>query len=106
MNHPNNHEDELRRREQELKERELSLRLRELEADLTKKEPPLMTTTKHQASRGSLKSWTRKIVTLGKFLLVVAAVVMAVRVASWLAMIVIVGGIAWIAYKILFERDD
>ncbi|MDX2215356.1 MAG: hypothetical protein SFY66_18985 [Oculatellaceae cyanobacterium bins.114] len=115
MKPQDNREEELRRREQELRERELQLRLRELEAEIhqlpphssqpSSQQPPLLHPTKHEAPPSKVKTWMKKLTTVGKFLAIVVAVVVAVRVASWLATVVIIAGIAWLAYKILFEDD-
>jgi len=68
--------------------------------DLTRKhaEPDSKTNSK-------LKQWRRKIIAAAQFTGIIIAVVVAVRIASWLATALIVGGIALIAYKILFEKD-
>ncbi|MBD2460502.1 hypothetical protein H6G89_05535 [Oscillatoria sp. FACHB-1407] len=115
MKPQDNREEELRRREQELRERELQLRLRELEAEIhqlppqpsypSAQQPPLLHPTKHEPPPTKFQTWLKKLTTVGKFLAIVVAVIVAVRVASWLATVVIVAGIAWLAYKILFETD-
>jgi len=44
-------------------------------------------------------------VALGKYLAIVVAVVVSIRLATWLASVVIIGGLAWVGYKLFFERD-
>lgn len=108
MNSPNDKEAELRRREKELQEREQSIRLREMEAELYQKEQPsssLAPTRKHEKPAGNLQQRYRQLFNVAKFLGIVVAVVIAVRIASWLAMIVMVGGVAWVAYKLFLEKD-
>lgn len=109
MNSPNRKEEELQQREKELQEREHALRLRELEAELYQQsptsEPPISPTSKHREPEGKLNQRFRQVVTVVKFLGIVIAVVVAVRIATWLATAVMVGGIAWIAYKLFLEKD-
>jgi hypothetical protein len=105
MNPQNSREEELRRREQELKERELALRLKELESELHPPEPPLHQTTKHTPAETTVQRWQRKLVKVATFLGIVIAVIVAIRVASVLATAVIVGGIAFVAYKVFFEGE-
>ena len=103
MNSQDNQDNELRRRERELKEREHQIRLREIEAEIN--QPPLHQTQKHQSPESSVKQWYGKLLGVGKFLAVVVAVVVAFKVAASLAYVVIVGAVAWVAYKIFLERD-
>lgn len=103
MDSNNNREAELRRREQELKEREHALRLRELEAEIN--QPPLYETVKHQRSPNFLQNWSGQLVNVAKFLAIMVAVIVTIRIATWLTGVVIVGGIAWVAYKLFFASD-
>jgi hypothetical protein len=91
-------EQELQRREAELRQRELEIRLRELDAEINP--PPLYETVKHQEAERSIERWKRQLIQVGKFMGVVIAVIVAVRIASWLATIVMIGGIAWVVYQI------
>ena len=106
----NERERQLQQREQELRDRELSLRLQELEAEISQKQivhqPGVYKTTPHQKPQGSLKRFYRKLANIAKFVAIVVIAVAAVRIASWLAGVIIVGGIAWLAYKIFFESDE
>jgi len=99
MNPQGNHEEELRRREKELQERELAIRMRELEAELHQ-EPPLYKPVKHRESRGATLT---KVINIAKFVGIVVAVVVAFRIASTLAGLVMILAIAWVAYKIFME---
>ncbi|MBW4522273.1 MAG: hypothetical protein KME16_21660 [Scytolyngbya sp. HA4215-MV1] len=105
MNPQNSREEELRRKEQELRERELALRLKELESELHPPEPPLHQTTKHTPPESTFQKWQRQLVKAATFFGIVVAVIAAVRVASVLATAVIVGGIAFVAYKVFFEGE-
>lgn len=104
MNSPDDNNNELRRRERELQERENAIRLREIEAELHSKEPPLHKTVRHQP-KGSLKTWQRKLVIAGKFFVLAVATIVCVKVASWIAGFVIVGGLAWFSYKLFFQSE-
>lgn len=103
MNSPDDKEQELRRREQELKAREHEIRLRELEAEI--KEPPMFQTVKHQASEPSPYRGYGQLVKVGKFLAIVVAVVVSIKIATSLAYVILVGAVAWVAYKLFFESD-
>jgi hypothetical protein len=96
-------EQELQRREAELRKRELEIRLRELESEINP--PPLYETVKHEQPEKATDRWKRQIVQVGKFMGIVIAVIVAVRIASWLATIVMIGGIAWVAYQIFLAND-
>lgn len=104
----NNREEELRRREKELQDREMAIRLRELEDEL--RQPPLYSTVKHstasrQKPQSSIQPGYGGLVKVGKFLALVVGVVVAMRIAVWLATVIMVGGIAWVAYKLFLEGD-
>lgn len=103
MNSSKNRDDELRRREKELQDREQALRLRELEAEIN--QPPSLPTTKHGKSERTLKHRYRQVLNLVQFVGIVIAVVIAVRIATGLATVVMMGGIAWIVYKVFFQTD-
>jgi sugar phosphate isomerase/epimerase len=109
MTSPNSNPDELRRREQALQARERALRLRELEAEIyaqnTPPEPPIVPTRRHQEPERAMQRQFRKVLEVAKFLGIVVAVVIAIRIATWLATAVMIGAVAWIAYKLFFEGD-
>lgn len=108
MDSPDKKARELRHKEQELRKREQEIRLRELEAEIDRSVPEHRTSKYEEPDskvNGKLKQWRRKMIAVAQFTGIVIATVVAVRIASWLATAVIVGGIAWIAYKIFFAKD-
>ena len=108
MNSPDRKERELRHKEQELRKREQEIKLRELESEIDRSVPEYLTrkyAEPDSKTNSKLKQWRRKIIVAAQFTGIVIAVVVALRIASWLATALIVGGIALIAYKILFEKD-
>ena len=109
MDSPDKKARELRHKEQELRKREQEIRLRELEAEIDRPVPEYRTIKYEEpdskVKEGKLQQWRRKITAVAQFTGIVIAVVVAVRIASWLATAVIVGGIAWIAYKMFFAKD-
>jgi anti-sigma-K factor RskA len=108
MDSPDKKARELRHKEQELRKREQEIRLRELEAEIDRSVPEHRTSKYEEPDsqvKGKLKQWRRKIIAVAQFTGIVIATVVAVRIASWLATAVIVGGIAWIAYTMFFAKD-
>ncbi|NJM60660.1 MAG: hypothetical protein HC849_11350 [Oscillatoriales cyanobacterium RU_3_3] len=105
MNYPNNKETELERRERELREREHALRLRELEAEIDRVVPAYQT-SKHEPPESKVQLWTRKLKIAAQFTAIVIVVGVAVKVSSWLATAAIVGGLSWLVYKIVFDKDN
>jgi Flp pilus assembly protein TadB len=103
MNSQNDNKNELQRRERELQEREKALRLRELEAEIN--QPPLYETAKHQEPQSSLKRRYGQLINVAKFLAIVVAVVVTIKVGLTLAYVLMIGAIAWVAYKIFLESD-
>jgi ferric-dicitrate binding protein FerR (iron transport regulator) len=104
MNSPDHKETELQRRERELQERENAIRLRELEAEI-EQAVPIYQTGKHEASESKFQQWRRKLTIVAQFTAIVIAVGVAVMVSSWLATAAIVGGLSWVIYKIMFDKD-
>lgn len=108
MNSPDKKARELRHKEQELRKREQENQLRELEAEIDRSVPEYRTSKYEEPDspvKSKLKQWRRKIIAVAQFTGIVIAVVVAVRIAFWLATAVIVGGIALIAYKMFFAED-
>src|SRR5919202_1028953 len=103
MNSQDDNENELQRKEGELQERENALRLRKLEAKIN--QPPLYETAKHQEPEGSVKRRFGQMVNVAKFLAIVVAVVVTIKVGLTLAYVLMIGAIAWVAYKIFLESD-
>ncbi len=99
-------EQDLRQREAELRERELSVRLKEMEMELQKaKGDRLSTEVEPPTTRpGRIRRWRRNAIEGLKLFAVVVAVIVAIRVAYWLASVMVVLGIAYLLYKFYFER--
>lgn len=95
--------NEIQRLERELQERERKIRLRELEAEIN--QPPLYPTTKDKPSEKSLKQRYKTLVNVGKFLALVVVVAVSFKIAAMLATVILVGGVAWVAYKLFFDGD-
>ena len=95
-------EQELKKREAELKEREIKIRMRELEAELDES-TPVQPTVKHKESLG--RPWYRRLPKIAKFGLIVVGVIVAVRVAAWLATLLLIFGVGWAGYKLFLEGD-
>jgi Flp pilus assembly protein TadB len=108
MDSPDKKARELRHKEQELRKREQEIRLRELETEIDSSVPEYRTSKYEEpdskVKEGQLQQWHRKLIAVAQFTGIVIAVVVAVRIATWLATVVIVGGIALIAYKMFFAE--
>ncbi|MBE9039672.1 hypothetical protein IQ235_02535 [Oscillatoriales cyanobacterium LEGE 11467] len=103
---PEDRERELEQKERELHERERAIRLKELEDELNKpSDPPYYETQKHEKPEGKLKRWSKKLTEIAKFCGIVIAVIVSIRIATWLTTLVIVGGVAWVGYKLFVEGD-
>lgn len=107
MNDYEDKEKELEKREKELQERERQIRLREMEDELYKQEvqPPLYQTSHHSSPEKASPRWYRKMIKAAKFGGIVIAVVAAAYIGVWVAAGVLVMGIAWVGYKIMFEKE-
>ncbi len=103
MNSPHQFDEASQQREKELQEREHALRLRELEAELHQSMP--LPTTKHHEPTRSVQQWAKKAKNIALFVGIVVVTMVAVKIATQLAAGVMVLGIAWVAYKIFFERN-
>jgi hypothetical protein len=106
MSSSNPDDEQLRQREQEIRDRERAIRLRELEAELH--QPPLLPTVKlptvkQPPADAKLQGKYRQIRNVATFFGLVVVVAVAVKIASQLATAVMVGGIAWVAYKIFMD---
>jgi hypothetical protein len=93
---------ELEERERILREREVELRLREMEAKIQTADAPFHKTVKHQ-SENSQKPWIKKLILGGKLFVLAVVALIAVRVASALAGLIIVAALGWMSYKLFFE---
>ena len=96
---------ELQQKEAELRKREIKVRMRELEAELEQPTPVQATVTTDDPSSSKGRPWYKRLPDIGKFCLIVIAVIVAVRLASWLATAVMVFGVAWAGYKLFLEGD-
>ena len=94
-------EEKLRRREQELEARELKTRLKEIEQDLA--QTPVTPTYTH-VEKPQSRGLSQKISDIGKFLLIVFTVIVAIRVAAWAGMAIMVMGVVWVAYKLFLDK--
>ncbi|MBC1240226.1 DUF3040 domain-containing protein [Nostoc sp. 2RC] len=93
---------ELEQRERILREREVELRLREMEAKIHTADAPFHKTVKHQPEN-SPKPWIKKLILGGKLFALGVVALVAVRIASALAGLIIVAALGWMSYKLFFE---
>ncbi len=94
-------EEKLRRREQDLEARELKARLKEIEQDLD--EIPVTPTAKEATGGKKPRGLSQKASDVAKFVLMVFSVIVAIRIAHWVGMAIIITGVVWVAYKIFLE---
>ena len=103
-----NTEEDIRRREESLKARELKVRLKEIEKELD--DIPSQSTAKHVEAEVVTEAKTRRLykkaTDIGKFCLIVATVIVAIRLATWIGTILLVVGITWMAYKLFLESKS
>ncbi|BAY14960.1 hypothetical protein NIES2109_36820 [Nostoc sp. HK-01] len=93
---------ELEQRERILREREVELRLREIETDIHGSQAPFHQTVKHQPE-DSHKPWVKKAILAGKLFALGVAVLVAAKIASAVAGVIIIAGLVWMSYKLFFE---
>ncbi len=96
---------ELEQQERILREREVELRLREMETDIHVSNTPIHKTIKHQPENSS-KPWMKKVILGGKLFALGVAALVAVRIASALAGILIVAVLVGVSYKLFFESKN
>ncbi|MCC5637821.1 DUF3040 domain-containing protein [Nostoc sp. CHAB 5844] len=96
---------ELEQRERLLREREVELRLREIEADVHNSQAPFHQTVKHQPEN-SQKPWVKKAILAGKLFALGVAALVAVRIASAIAGVIILAALVWMSYKLFFESPS
>ncbi|MCG8362255.1 MAG: hypothetical protein MJA27_02850 [Pseudanabaenales cyanobacterium] len=101
--HHDSKEEELRSREESLREREIQIRMRELEAEL--ESTPVHPTSKHEEPLSKKRPWYKRLPEIGKFCLMVIAVIVMVRLATWLATAILIFGIGWVGYKFFLDGD-
>ena len=100
---------ELRHKKQELRKQKQKILLRELESEIDRSVPTYLINkyeeTDSQTNSKLKQQWRRKILAIAQFAGIVIAVIFVVRIAYWVATALIIGGIASIAHKTLFEED-
>jgi hypothetical protein len=101
MTSQNDRHEELEQRERQLREKEVELRLREMEQQISASDVPLYKTVKHQREK-SQKPWMKKLILGGKLFAVSVAALVAVRIASVLAGVVIIVVLGWVSYQLFF----
>ncbi|MTJ13738.1 hypothetical protein FJR11_14290 [Anabaena sp. UHCC 0187] len=85
-------------------QRQVEKRLREMDDQIHSIDAPFYQTQKHQPEQ-SQKPWLRKVILGGKLFGLAVATIVAVRVASALAGIVIFGALAFLVYKLFLESQ-
>lgn len=83
-------------------QRQVEKRLREIDDEINAVDQPVYQTRKHQPEQAQ-KPWLRKVILGGKFFALAVATLVAVRVASVLAGVVIFGALAFLVYKLFLE---
>ncbi|MBE9201460.1 MULTISPECIES: hypothetical protein [unclassified Nodularia (in: cyanobacteria)] len=102
MTSQDNRQKEIEQRERKLREREVELRLREMETEIN---APIHQTIKHQPDN-SQKPWMKKLVLGGKLFLLGVATLVAVRIASAVAGIIMISALVWISYKLFSDSKN
>ena len=92
-------EQELKEWEATLREREIKVRMRELESDIE-----TAASAKPKAKRKEA-SGVDSLPKFVQFALIVVGVIIAVRLLSWLAGVLMLVAAGWVLYKLFFERD-
>ncbi|MEH1886763.1 DUF3040 domain-containing protein [Nostoc sp.] len=100
MTSESNRQKELEHRERLLREREVELRLREMETNIHATDAAFHQTVKHQPDE---KPWMKKLILGGKLFALGVVALVAVRIASVLAGLIIVGALGWVSYKLFLE---
>jgi Flp pilus assembly protein TadB len=83
-------------------QRQVEKRLQEMDDQINAIDQPVYQTQKHQLEQ-SQKPWLRKVILGGKLFALAVATLVAVRVASVLAGVVIFGALAFLVYKLFLE---
>ncbi|HEY9907338.1 MAG TPA: hypothetical protein V6D18_06980 [Thermosynechococcaceae cyanobacterium] len=94
MSSPNNPN-----RQEKIREQEQLARLRKLEAEINQ-----TPATKPQEPRRSLQQ-LRKAIEVAKFFGIVIAIIVSLQFGLWLVQMILIGGVAWVIYKLLFSDD-
>ncbi|KYC43791.1 hypothetical protein WA1_01105 [Scytonema hofmannii PCC 7110] len=102
MKSPDDKYKDLERVERQLREKETELRLRELENQINADNAKVYQTVKHQPET-SEKLWQKKAILGAKLFALGVIAIVAVKVASALAGVVIIGLLGFVAYKLFFD---
>jgi hypothetical protein len=94
MKYPHEHNQDI--------QRQVEKRLREMDDQINSLDTPFYQTQKHQPEQ-TQKPWLKKVILGGKFFSLAVATIVAVKVASTLAGIVIFGSLAFLVYKLFLE---
>ncbi|MEM9485134.1 MAG: hypothetical protein AAGA83_15760 [Cyanobacteria bacterium P01_F01_bin.116] len=95
-------EQDLQAWEETLKEREVNVRMRELESEIDASTPGKL---KAKRKAAAVRPWYKCLPKIVRFGLLILGAIVAVRVAAWLAGLLLFLGIIWIGYKLFIERD-
>lgn len=90
---------ELEQRERILREKEVELRLREMEQQISPQDVAFHKTVKHQPEQ---KPWMKKVILGAKLFGLGVAALVAVRIASVLAGLIIIATLGWVTYQLFF----
>ncbi|ABA20973.1 conserved hypothetical protein [Trichormus variabilis ATCC 29413] len=99
MKFPNDRHQELEQRERILREKEVELRLREIEQQISPNDATFHKTVKHQPEQ---KPWIKKVILGAKLFALAVAALVAVRIASALAGLIIIAILGWVSYQLFF----
>ncbi|GAB1539375.1 hypothetical protein NUACC21_20410 [Scytonema sp. NUACC21] len=105
MKSPDDKYKDLERVERQLREKDTEMRLRELETQMSAEDAKVYQTVKHQ-SEGSEKLWQKKAVLGAKLFALGVVTIVAVKVASFFAGIVIIGLLSFVTYKLFFDSKS
>ncbi|MBE9005422.1 DUF3040 domain-containing protein [Fortiea sp. LEGE XX443] len=104
MKSEEDHRQKLEQRERILREREVELRLREIETDIHGSQATFHQTVKHQPEN-SQKPWVKKAILAGKLFALGVAALVAAKIASAVAGVIILAALVWMSYKLFFESQ-
>ncbi|MBT9318000.1 hypothetical protein [Leptothoe spongobia] len=93
---------ELHNQEAKLKEREIKVRMRELESEIDASTPGKLKANRKAALA---RPWYKRLPKIVRFGLLILGAIVAVRIAAWLAGVLLFFGIIWVGYKLFLERD-
>ena len=105
MKSPEDKYQEIERIERQLRKKETELRFRELENEINAKDAKVYKTVKDQPEASERLSQKKVVLGLKLFALAVVAIV-AVKIASVLAGIAIVGLLTLVVYKLFFDDKN